>query len=470
MAVESIAKTLGTGSGIDITALVSQLVDAQFQAKTATLEKKSEALTAQISSASQLKSSISGFSTALTALAKSGSLSTQPTSSNASLVTVAAQPGAQIGTLDARLEVRRLAAAQVASTAPIADATAAVGMGTLTLTFGTATVADGAMSAFDPGATSIDIAIGEADSSLEGIMKAINAANAGVTASILTDPDGARLVLKGTTGAAKAFTLSATETPGAEGLSALAIGVGASGTTIGSAAADAEIAVDGIAVKRSGNGLSDLIPGVRIDLVSAQPGTIVRIGSTSPTEALRQAVADVVDTYNELLSIVQAEVDPVAGSLRSDMAARTLAQSLARLTLAPLVPGAGTDAPTTLAALGVATNRDGTLRIDADRLGAALTTHPEAVEAMFRAESGLPAALAAISTAAASTATGLGASEARYTEAAGNLEEDRSEALAAAEALRARMTQQFARMDSKVAAYKSTQSFLQQQIDAWNAD
>ena len=33
MAIESIAKTLGSGSGIDITALVTQLVDAQYAAK-----------------------------------------------------------------------------------------------------------------------------------------------------------------------------------------------------------------------------------------------------------------------------------------------------------------------------------------------------------------------------------------------------------------------------------------------------
>ena len=43
------------------------------------------------------------------------------------------------------------------------------------------------------------------------------------------------------------------------------------------------------------------------------------------------------------------------------------------------------------------------------------------------------------------------------------------QALEQAEAMRTRMTQQFASMDAKVAAYKSTQSFLEQQIDVWNA-
>ena len=85
-------------------------------------------------------------------------------------------------------------------------------------------------------------------------------------------------MLKGATGAAQAFTLTATEDPSAPGLAALNVGVGATGTTIGTAAQDAIVAFDGVAVKRSTNAFSDLISGVKLDLVSAQPGTMVTIG------------------------------------------------------------------------------------------------------------------------------------------------------------------------------------------------
>ncbi|MGK3853791.1 flagellar filament capping protein FliD, partial [Enterococcus faecium] len=80
----------------------------------------------------------------------------------------------------------------------------------------------------------------------------------------------------------QAFTLTATEDASAPGLAALNIGVGATGTTIGSAAQDAVVAVDGVPLKRSTNSISDLVPGVKLDLVSAKPGTIVSLGASTP--------------------------------------------------------------------------------------------------------------------------------------------------------------------------------------------
>lgn len=472
MAVESITKTLGGGSGIDTTALVQQLVDAQFENRNAALKKREETLTAQISAAATHKSNITSFASALSSLSRGGSLATQPTSSNTGIVNVSRLSGANLTSLNARIEVRQLAAAQTAHAAPVADKAAPVGQGTLTLAFGTATVANGAMTGFAAGAgTPVDIAIGPANSSLEGIAAAINAANAGVTASVLTDADGSRLVVKGATGADRAFTLTATETPGQEGLAALNIGVGASGTTIGSAATDALVAIDGVQLKRDSNTISDLIPGVKLDLMSAQPGTIVSIGKTLPTSSLTQAVQDFIATYNELYTALRTDLDPVTGSLRTDLAARELKRQLQQLTLAPIAGGALTN----LAEIGVKTNRDGTLMLDNALLTKALVNHPEAVEAMFAepngsatTANGLSAALNAISSAAASTTRGLGASEAGYTKAKADLDEDKAEVLAKTEQVRTRMTRQFASMDAKVAAYKSTMSFLEGQIDAWN--
>ncbi|WP_343520626.1 flagellar filament capping protein FliD [Sphingomonas sp.] len=470
----SIGQALGVGSGIDTAALVQQLVDKQFEYRNATLARREETLTAQISASATHKSNITSFASALSSLSRSGNLATQPTSSNTGIFTVSRVAGANLTELNARVEVRQLASSQTVSAAPVADKTAAIGQGKLTLTFGTATVANGAMTGFTPGAgTPVDITIGENVSSLEGIAAAINAANAGVTASILSDAAGSRLVVKGGTGEARAFTLTATETVGHEGLAALNIGVGA-GTTIGSAAADAVVAVDGVQVRRETNAITDLVPGVKLDLVSAQPGTVVNIGKTLPTSALMQAVQDFVDTYNEVYTALRTDLDPVTGSLRQDLAAKTLKRQLQELTLNPLVAGS-TDVPTTLSHIGVKTNRDGTLSLDSAKLTKALVNHPGQVEKMFAQpngistnNNGLSAVLDAISTAAASTTRGLGASELRYTDAKADVVEDKTEALVKAEALRTRMTRQFASMDAKVAAYQSTLTFLENQIDAWN--
>jgi flagellar hook-associated protein 2 len=467
----SIISTLGSGSGIDTGALVTSLVSAQFALKEDALTAKGTKLTAQVSGVGQLQSNITGFATALSQLVKGGTLSTSPTTSDSSVLSVTGLSGASLAGLSASIEVKQLAAAQSAATAPVADPTASVGTGTLTLTLGTATVANGAMTSFTAGsAAPVAIRIDPAHSSLQDIAKAINAAGAGVTASILSDADGARLVLKGATGASQAFTLSATEDTSAPGLSALNIGPGATGTTIGSSAQDAIVALDGVSLKRSSNSIGDLIPGVQMNLLSASPGKIVTIGASRPTAAISQAVTDLVDTFNQVLGIVNTETAAQGGDLSQDSGAQALKRQLGQLTLKPLIASTGDGAPTTLAQIGVATNRDGTLTVNVDQLASAMAKWPDQVEAMFAdgTTTGVSAAINAISTAATDKTTGLGASLTKYTAAQSALADAQSANSDAEDAMRTQLTQQFASMDAKVASYKSTQDFLKQQVDAWN--
>lgn len=468
MAIESIAKTLGSGSGVDVGALVTGLVEASFANKTAQLTAKTEALTAKVSKLAELKSGISDFAAALRQLTSSGALATQPTSSNPAILAVTKLPGASTSGLTATVEVRQLAQGQVASSPAFSDGrTHPLSAGTLTLTFGAATVAGDAMTDFvaGPGAP-VTIDIDAAHATLEGVAKAINATpGANVTASIVTDSDGARLVLKSATGASQGFELK-----GTGALSALDIGRDAADSSINAAAQDALVAVDGVPTRYPTNSISSLVPGVRLDLVSAVPGTKVAIGSKQPTTELNQSVTNFVETFNEIYNMAKAAVDPANGPLRGDSAAQNLVRGLKAMTLTTLLPGATGGRPGTLADIGVATQRDGTLRIDSARLSKVLSSFPADVEAIFAQGAGLTKALDAIATRAVSKETGLGASEATYAKAQSRVADDKDEILAATEKMRTRMTQQFAAMDAKVAAYKSTQSFLEQQIKAWNAN
>lgn len=478
---QSIVQALNSGSGVDTAALVQGLVDAQFATRNAALTKREDTLTAQISAATTHKSNITTFAGALSTLTRGGTLATQPTSSNTGIVNVSRIAGANLTTLNAQIEVRQLASAQTAATVPLASRTEAIGEGKLKLVFGTADVTGTSMTEFYPATgpdapKSFEFEIGPSNSSLEGIAATINAANAGVTASILSDSEGSRLVLKGATGEARAFTLTAEETPGKEGLAALNIGKGATGTTIGSAAADAIVAIDGVPLKRDSNTITDLVPGVKLELVSAQKNVPVNIGKTLPTNSLLQAVQDLVDTYNQVFSALRTDLDPVTGSLRQDLAAKTLKRQLQQLTLTPIASGSS-DVPTTLAQIGIKTNRDGSLSLDNAALTKALVNYPGQIEKMFAQSSGtattgngLSAALDSIAAAAASTVRGLGASEINYTKAKTDVVEDKTEAVAKADAMRTRMTRQFASMDARVAAYKSTMTFLENQVKAWNSD
>jgi flagellar hook-associated protein 2 len=361
----SIGYALGAGSGLDIKQIVTDLANAAKAPKETLIANREAANQAKISGLAQVSSAIDGFASALSGLISGGSLSSQPSVSDSNVFTASALPGARLGGLSAAVEVRQLAQAQTVSSGYLASRTAAVGEGTLTL---------------DVGGTAVDVTITAANNNLDGLAKAINDKNTGVTASVVTDSNGARLVIKGKTGAANAFTLSV---PGgtASGLERFA----SAALTTNLVAQDAIVRLDGVEVTRGTNSFSDLIAGVQIDLKSAKPGTAVSVGVTRPTAAISQGIGDFVSAYNELMNMIadqtKAGTAGEAGALRGDVGVRELQRRLAQLPTTILASQG--DGPHTLAEVGVRTNRDGTLSLDSGRLQAVLTSDPDGVEALF---------------------------------------------------------------------------------------
>lgn len=466
----SIPVSLGIGSGIDTAALVNQLVDAQFANRSRLIGGRQEMVTAQISALSQLRSGLNGFSTALSNLIAGGSLSTQPVSADTSIVGVGLLPGARIAGLSAEIEVRQLASAQVVTSGLIADRAAPVGKGSLTITLGTVDWAADTPAGFTPkaGATPITVTIGDGDNSLTGLARAINAARAGVTATVVSDGSGARLSIKGATGVEQGFTIDVVEDPAAPGLAAFTFNTGNQALSVTRRALDSVVAVDGVEVRRPGNSITDVVPGVRLDLVKAAPGQPVAINTQAPTAGLDQAMRDIVDTYNQLLAVARTETDPTSGVLRGDAGAREMMRQLGTLTNRILNADGAPGEPRTLAELGVRTNRDGSLSLDAARLARALADQGPAVERMLTG--GLGQALRQISIDLTARGGSLAASEAGYGRLQKQLEGELTRMSAQAADMRTRLTRQFAGMDARVSAYRATQSFLDQQIKSWTAD
>ncbi len=377
----SITSTLGIGSGIDTKELVNSLVAAQRDTKIKELSARNEKISAQISALGQVKSGLTAFSTALAQLVGGGSLSTQPTSSDTAVIVASKIAGQSVSRTPTSVEVRQLASAQALTSGTVTDPAAPVGKGTLTITLGTAATSGGVLTGFTAGpAAPIEVTIGDGDNSLTGVAAAINKANAGVTATVVNDGTGARLVLKGATGEAAAFRIDAAEDAAAPGLSRFAFNLGASTMTLGQVALDSIIAIDGLAIRRPGNSIGDVIDGVTLDLKSAVPGVPVTIGSARPTEAIGQAVKDFVEAYNELRAILTKETTGEGATLKGDAGARQVMRMLSGLTSTALT-ASGT--PSTLAEIGVKTNRDGTLGVDTARLNAVLAASPDQVEALF---------------------------------------------------------------------------------------
>lgn len=470
----NLATALGAGSGVDTTALVKSLVEAQFANKNARLTRQAETLTAQVSAVSELKSGINEFASALTTLAESGGLSTQLSSSGAA-VKVSAASGAKIASLNASVSVARLATAQVAVTRDTFSTTGSIGTGTLQLRMGTV-ASDGTFTA--NGTTIPAITINSSDAaSLQKVADKITAAKAGVTASVVTDANGQRLVLRSTEGANQAFTLTATPdsdsvSPGLERLN-VDFNADNGGADVVTLAGNAVFSIDGVPMVSASNKITGA-DGVNLELKAVTTDGPVTLSSSTPTDALKEAVNNVVAAYNQMLTSVNKATDPITGDLRADPAAMAMKRSLQKLTISDLT-GKKDGSPTTLAQIGVATNNDGTLRVDKDMLAKALTNNPDAVEAMFAAATGtdgttgtsLPAALNRISVNAKSTTLGLGASDKRYAEAQGVLAKEQAKVAEQTDLASTRMTQQFAASEARVAAYKAQQTFMENQIKMW---
>jgi len=471
-AAQQLLSSLNTGSGVDTASLVTSLVNAQFATKIATLNAKSDALTTQISDVATLKGSVTDFANALQQLVKGGTLVAQPASSNPGALSVTPLVGAKLNGLSGSITVSQLAGAQTAvSATPVASAQASIGTGQFTLTLGAATYnPDGSMASFAAGSgTPATITIDSSNDSLAGLASAINASGTGVTASVITNVDGsAYLSLKGVTGAAQAFTLTAT-TDNNGTLSAFNVGPGAA-MKIASPAQNAKLTLDGVAVERTSNSISDLVSGLQINL-TAVSATPITLSSTTPTTALTNVVNDFVDTYNQVFSALKALVDPITGDLRADTAAQNLYKTMRSLTTRPLIANPASGAPSTLADLGVTTNRDGSLSVNSTTLTNAITSNPAGVEAIFAyattGTDGINAAMQSIQLNATSMVFGLGASNTTYTAAKSDLAKQQADLTTQQQAMTERLTQQFAAMNTKVAAYKSTQAYLQQQIDMW---
>ncbi|MFM6853279.1 MAG: flagellar filament capping protein FliD [Sphingopyxis sp.] len=378
----SISYALGAGAGIDTKAMVTSLAAAVKAPKDTLLANRTTANEAKISTLADLGSSLDSFASALNTLISGGTLSTQPTVSDTSILSAAAVPGARLGNFSAQMEVTQLAKGQTLQSVGLASASTAVGQGTLTMT-----TASG----------SFTITVGPTNDSLTGLSQAINAANTGVKASILNDSSGARLVLRGPTGAASGYTIAASPTAGvslpglpvAGGLERFAYGPTVTGgMTQAQVAQDAIVFVDNVEAHRATNSFNDLVDGLQIDLKKAAPGTIVSLGIERPTASITQGVNDFVAAYNELLAKITAATGSTAsdgtitsGPLRGDLAVNEMRRQLSQLTSTALTTtGTG---PHTLSEIGVRTNRDGTLSVNASKLSEVLAQDPDGVEALF---------------------------------------------------------------------------------------
>ncbi|PKP87955.1 MAG: flagellar hook-associated 2-like protein [Alphaproteobacteria bacterium HGW-Alphaproteobacteria-17] len=449
--VSSIAASLGFGSGIDMKKLVEDLSAASRDPKVARIASLNQQNQARISALAQARSNLDGFADSLSQMVSDGTLRSTPTVSDQSILGATSRAGLSADSFAATVVVNQLARAQTNYSAVVASRTDAIGTGTMTLTVGGVATA---------------ITVGAGNNSLDGLANSINASGAGVTASIIADEGGHRLILKGPTGAANAFTLTAD--PDADpALAAFATG---GGMTQGQSAANAEFTIDGIAFSRASNIVDDVVPGMSLTLKKAAPGQPVDIGASRPLDMIKQTVGDFVAVYNQLKKSVLAA---------SGMAGPTASLRELERELATLVGQVVTSHPTInkLSDIGVSTTKDGLLAVDEAKLAKALETDAGAVEALFNprrdggrteaTDPGIAFALDAIRDRAVGNNGVIDRVSKSLAARKDNLLGQLETVEMRESAYRARLEKQYGSLDAKLAAFKATQTYLEQQIKMW---
>ena len=449
--LNNIANNLGFGSGIDTAALVSDLAAASRTPKVQRFDALSRAAQAKVSALAQARSDLDSFADSLAELSTGGTLRSQPVTSDDTAIAVTANAGTLLGAYAGEMVVSSLARAQTNYTGYITSATDPVGQGGMTLTVGTTTFA---------------VTVDATNDSLNGLANAINATGSGVRASVINDAGSFRLVLKGESGAAKAFTLTA-DAGAAAGLAQFAT----TAMTEGQSASDASFTVDGVAYSRATNNFNDVVPGLTITLKKADPLATITIGATRPTDVLKQTLNDFVSVFNTL------KRDTAAARLANNgnPALRAFERQLSAFISQPLTTDANIQS---LSDVGISTNRDGTISINSAKLETALRDFPDAVEAIFNptrdgvrtevTDPGITFALDALRDAAVATTGPLEQVRAALQRETENIAKNRERMETREDAYRTRLERQYAGMDARIAALRATQSYLEQQITLWN--
>jgi len=437
----------GIGSGLDVENIVSQLV-ALERRPLDNLETKATQLNAQISAYGSLKSKVSEFESAMSALASADKFKLFSTSSSSeSVLTATTTSSASAGSYS--IEVTSLAERDKYRTAAFTDSNTVVGEGVLTLSVGS---------------DSFDVTIDSSNSTVSGIRDAINAAsdNTGVTASIVTDANGASLVLSSDeTGLENALSITisgdtdSNDTDNA-GLSALAT----TNLTSLSSAADAQLQIDGVngfTINSSSNTFTSALEGVTITAETLGTSTL---SISRDDEQIEDAVQTFVDSYNNLIGEISTQR---AGQLAGDSTLLSIERQLQDIFNAgSAITGSSYSY---LSEIGITTNDSNQLQLDTSELATALNSDFSSFVNLFAAEDeGFAARLESLASSLQESDGLIDAREDGLRAQLDRNEEAQDRFAVRLESIETRIRAQFTALDTLVSQLNNTGNFLTQQL------
>lgn len=384
----------GIGSNLDVDSIVSQLM-ALEQRPLTVLAQKEAVFQARLSAYGSLSGQLSSFQSAMSGLNDVNrflSVKASIADTKVAGVTAAndAAPGSYVLEVSQRAQPQKLVATGQASSL------AAIGTGTITFEFGeiaggtfdsgTGRYTGATFTAGDQAAATVTI--GANDGSLAGIRNAINDADIGVRASIINDGSGTPFRLALTVddpGKANSLRISVA---GDAALSDLLSHdpAGTQNLAQTAAATNAELSIDGVAISKPTNTVTDAVEGVTINLLATNPGSPTTITVARDTGAITGAVQSFVGAYNTLNSTIRDlsgyDAAAQAGGLLQGDSTVILLQSRIRRVLGEALSGTPGQY-NLLSQVGVSFQKDGTLKLDSAKLQAAVDDAPEEIAALF---------------------------------------------------------------------------------------
>lgn len=478
----------GIGSGLDVKGIISSLMGVESQ-PLQLLQNQASTVSTEISAVGQIQSLTSTMGDAARALS-STPLWTQTTSSVADPTVVTADTSAGTAAAgDYSVSVQQLAQGQTVTSTALASAASTLSSGTLTIQLGTYAADSAAPPNISftnrPNSPPASITIGAGDTSLGAIRDKINAANAGVSASIISDANGSRLSLRSTTtGTINGFQIVATEDTNdgnpATGLSALGFDATAttSQLTLNQSAMNAKATVNGIAVESATNKLSNISDGLSLTLLKAT-NTPVDVTISADTGSMQKAITNFVSAYSSLQSYIslQTKYDSStavkAGTARKD---GPLEGDPSIIGFQNQLRGVVNTTSTTsslfarLSDIGITVQSDGTLsNSSATKLTSALA-HPDELKKLFTTQgttnenTGIAARFAALAERSTSVD---GALYSRSAGLQGELSRNSQQQDAMQvhlDATQARLTAQYQALDTTMAKMSALSSYVSQQV------
>jgi len=345
----SSGSALGTGQGIDVTAVVDQIISSESAPETL-MQNQLSSLQSQAKVLNSINSSLSALGTAVNAMKDSfGAIAGKlATSSRTDLLTASADSTAQAGLHS--LVITNLASGSAYASAALPENNQQFTAGSFTLQVGAG--------------TPVTVTVASGQNTLDAVAANINSQKIGVSASVIHDVSGARLsIISQKTGSANDLSITANTT-------GLTFTKTATGT-------DAKLMVDGIDVTSASNNVSGVISGVTLNLLSAEAGSPIALTVAPDASSATDAVNKFVSAYNAAASAInnQYAVDPTThneGILAGNSDLRRLQSSLLSDVTYAMSDNNGYNS---LASFGVNMNDDGTLTVDSNALSTALQGH-----------------------------------------------------------------------------------------------